>query len=217
MADEVKHPAKFNEDILTVMDVFLPKEGIFLDPFAGVGRIHELATGDRQTVGIEIEEEWASAHPDTKWGDSLTLAKMFPENYFDGIATSPTYGNRMADHFEAKDDSKRITYRHTLGRELHENNSGRMQWGKAYRELHSNVYAQCVTVTKPGGCFILNIKDHIRAGERIQVTDWHVDTLDGLGFKPKVFHNVPTQGMRFGENHESRVDHESVIQFILVK
>jgi hypothetical protein len=46
----------------------------------------------------------------------------------------------MADHFTAKDNSKRITYRHYLGRPLNKENTWMMQWGNAYKDKHINVY-----------------------------------------------------------------------------
>lgn len=129
-------------------------DGVVLDPFAGVGRIHELERPGRVTVGVEIELEWAATHPHTVCGDSTSLP--FPNETFDYIATSPTYGNRMADHHNARDDSRRFTYKHMLGRDLHPNNSGRMQWGAPYRRLHETVWAECWRVLKPDGRLIIN-------------------------------------------------------------
>ena len=37
-------------------------------------------------------------------------------------------------------------------------------------------------VLKPGGVFLLNIKDHIRGGELQHVAGWHVTQLCRLGF-----------------------------------
>lgn len=44
-------------------------------------------------------------------GNALYLP--FRDRAFDGIVTSPCYGNRMADHHDARDDSKRNTYTHS--------------------------------------------------------------------------------------------------------
>lgn len=85
-----------------------------LDPFAGPGGIHALRNLNRrwQTFGVEIEHEWAAASPYTWRGDSRrlaalrTVARRLP---FDAIATSPTYGNRMADHHEARDPCRACT------------------------------------------------------------------------------------------------------------
>lgn len=213
----MNHPAKFSDDILSAIKGLLPEEGRVLDPFAGTGRIHELSTKRRKTWGVEIEQEWADLHPYTVHGDSTDLDTLFQADWFDAVATSPTYGNRMADHYKAKDGSRRYTYRTALGHELQANNTGRMQWGESYRSLHEQVYAHCVTVTKDGGYLVLNVKDHIRAGKKVPVVSWHVRTLESLGYRKEVEVFVPSPGMRHGENRMSRVQHESVIRFTLEK
>jgi len=71
--------------------------GPILDCFAGTGRIHELGRDD--TVGVEIEPEWASMHERTICGDSTQLDTLFNPGHFGTVATSPTYANRMC--FEA--------------------------------------------------------------------------------------------------------------------
>jgi hypothetical protein len=51
-----------------------------------------------------------------------------------------------------------------LGRPLTPGNSGALQWGEEYRALHVAVWTECRRVLKPGGIFVLNVKDHIRGG-----------------------------------------------------
>lgn len=209
----MKHPARFSDAILPLLDFMLPDEGRVLDPFAGTGRIHELATATRVTVGVEIEPEWAAMHPDTIVGDSTGLSEMFDEASFDAICTSPTYGNRFADHHKARDGSVRRSYTHDLGRQLHVNNSGAMHWGNAYRTLHTTVWAQCHNVLKPGGVLVLSISDHIRKGSPQGVHLWHVGKLGQLGFEIQAMSPIATQRLRHGENGDQRVSHEWVIRF----
>ena len=87
--------------------------------------------------------------------------------FFDGICTSPTYGNRMADSHDAKDGSSRNTYTHKLGRKLDVNNSGKMQWGNEYKKLHTKAWNECFRVLKNDGVFILNFKNHIKKGKEV--------------------------------------------------
>ena len=78
--------------------------------------------------------------------------------------TSPTYGDRLADHHDARDGSVRHSYKHDLGRDLHPDNSGAMQWGPAYRDFHTAAWVEVRRVLRPGGRFVLNVKDHVRGG-----------------------------------------------------
>lgn len=105
------HPAKFPDRIVTAIGRILADETDgplkILDPFAGVGLIHDLADiapGRWTTTGVEIEPEWAAEHPRTEVGDALRL--RFRAGSFDVVATSPCYGNRMADHHNARDFCK---------------------------------------------------------------------------------------------------------------
>lgn len=207
------HPAPFSDPILDrVADRVRGAETV-LDPFAGTGRVHELRdrAGVPNTVGIEIEPEWAAKHPDTIEGDALDLP--LDDHSVDAIATSPTYGNRMADHHNANDDSTRLTYKHSLGRDLNENNSGAMQWGDEYRDFHRRAWSEAERVLKPGGTFVVNIKDHIRDGQKQDVVAWHIDTLYGLGLHLMGLDLVPTKGVMAGANADTRVCAEVVLTF----
>ncbi len=126
---------------------------------------------------------------------------------------------------------KRLTYRHTLpvDRELHPNNSGRMAWGKKYRALHEKAWAEAFRVLIPqsndhphAGLFVLNIKNHYRTkerkidGEKVkrqelqQVAEWHIETLENIGFELEQRIDVQTPGMRFGQNGNVREDNERI-------
>lgn len=211
------HPAAFSDAILDQVAAHLTETGqtgTVLDPFAGTGRVHELR--DRvgvQTIGVEIEPEWAAKHPDTIEGNALDLAAVVERESVDAIATSPTYGNRMADHHDAKDESVRLTYKHTLGRDLAEDNSGQLQWGDEYREFHQLAWSEAVATLKPGGTLTLNIKNHVRAGEVQRVAEWHLDALYGLGLRLVALDTVATKGLMAGENADKRAPVEFVMTF----
>lgn len=245
-----RHPAKFSPEILAILaDEVRGFAATFdgapisvLDPFAGTGRIHQIADETVETVGVEIEPEWATMHPRTIVGNALHLP--FPDASFDAIVTSPCYGNRMADKHEPHERCKtcggtgkvrnqyrhlrtclkckgegrntyrRNTYRHALDRPLHEKNSGAMQWGDAYRSFHEQAWAEAARVLCRRGLFVLNISDHIRAGHVVPVTDWHVQTLEKLGFVRLRTIDVHTRRNRHGANRELRVDAEHVVVFV---
>ncbi len=222
------HPAQYTNRILELMqELATGITGIALDPFAGVGNIHKIAHDKLRTVGVELEEEWAGQHPDTIRGDATRLP--FPQHAFDAVFTSPVYGNRMSDCHNAterckrclgngcdncdqkgRNEYKRLTYTHRLGRKLTEGNAGAMQWGKQYRDLHGKAWQEAVRVLKPKGIFVLNISDHIRKGLVMPVTAFHTATLAQLGIEWKYRIPVETPRMRYGQNHELRVGHEDI-------
>src|SRR5207344_1862627 len=107
----ISHPAPFSASIMDVLaDLIADWEGPILDPYAGVGRVHELGRDD--TFGIEIESEWADTHHRTFCGDSSHLivtggrmmscvngTQVADLERPNAVVTSPDYGNRMADQY----------------------------------------------------------------------------------------------------------------------
>jgi SAM-dependent methyltransferase len=203
------HPAVFSDPILDVIADLLAVHRHVLDPFAGTGRIHALAERGWDTVGVEIEPEWAAMHPRTRVGNALTLD--FDDAAFDAVATSPTYGNRLADHHRAFDPEARRSYAHDLGRDLHHDNSGALQWGDTYRSFHRDAWAEAARILRPGGRFVLNVKDHIRKGVWVDVAGWHIRTLSELGLVVVAVRPVPTDSYHLGANHDRRAPAELVI------
>lgn len=204
---EPRHPAKYRDAILDILDLVMPP-GDILDPFAGVGRIHRLARPDRRTWAVELERGFVTPHPRTIVGDALHLP--FADATFNGLATSPTFGNRMADRYDGRDGSVRHTYRLSLGAELHPGNSGSMQWGSEYRDFHTGAYAEAARVLRDDAVVAVNMKDHVRGGARQPVTNWHVDALSAIG-RIICRIEVPSPGIRHGANHGARIDTETVI------
>jgi tRNA G10 N-methylase Trm11 len=200
--------------ILEICKKFLPSPGSrVLDPFAGIGTTAKLLP-DYEVVGVEIEEEWASQEKSTICGDSCIVVPTLGS--FDAVLTSPAYGNRMADDFNASNSSSRVTYRHRLGRPLSEGTTSNCHFGRKkleYEILHQKIWRVCVEALKPGGIFILNCKDFVANGQVKEVTKWHVDTLEGLNLLKVGEEQVPSRGMRFGANREKRIEFEWVVTF----
>lgn len=104
------HPAKFSAPIITALTTLLAQHcpagplmpARVLDPFAGPGGVHQLASPAYDTVGIELEPEWALQHPRNLVGDATRLP--FETGSFDAIITSPVYGNRLSDTYDGSGD-----------------------------------------------------------------------------------------------------------------
>lgn len=210
------HPAKFTPSIISaledVLDRYVPPGSKILDPFAGVGGIHVFRP-EYETWGVEIEKEWADQHFFTLHGNSLNLAPLAEMGPWDAVVTSPAYGNRMADRY-AGDGTRRHTYRIDLGRELHEDNGGKHQWGsREYDELHAAVWGECYGLIREGGYMIVNVSNHVRDYQEMPVVDWHVMCLADIGFMIREMIPIRTPRMGHGANRSLRVDHEVVIVY----
>ena len=203
----MRHPAKYSDILLPMLDLLLRGYETVLDPFAGTGKLRNVRPDAHL---IEIEPEWAAISGATI-GNALALP--YSDNSIDAVCTSPTYGNRMADHHDAKDGSRRNTYKHCLGRELHQDNSGQLQWGDKYREFHAKAWREVKRVLRPDGLFVLNISDHIRKGQVQPVTEWHITQIESMGFAVVDHFQIETPRLRYGSNSNKRVTHESIVMF----
>lgn len=211
----MRHPAKFSDSFMSVFAEMLNGSTNVLDPFAGTGKIGQIkALGFNGSVyANEIEPEWLESNEHSCDVISYQDAEFldYPIGFFDAICTSPTYGNRMADHHVAKDGSRRNTYTHCLGRQLADCNTGKMQWGKEYRAKHFRIYAHLHALLKKDGKFILNVKNHIRKGQEIDVTAFHIEALETCGFEVVERYFIPTNGLKHGANADKRTNGEYIV------
>jgi tRNA G10 N-methylase Trm11 len=216
--ENVRHPAKYTNSFLPIFAEILKGKRKIIDPMAGTGKIGKIKEFGFEGIvyANDLEFEWIVQAKDNNC-DVFSLFDAADLKYrdkeFDGICTSPTYGNRMADSHEAKDESKRNTYTHSIGRKLHEENTGKMQWGEKYRNKHKDIYKEFYRILEDEGIFILNIKDHIRKGEVIGVSEFHKELITSIGFKLIKKIVVPVNGLGYGRNGSVRVDHENIFVF----
>lgn len=213
----VRHCAKYHDSFIAIFADLLKSSPDVLDPLAGVGKL-ALIRDHGYTGRIylnELEPEWAWQAAGKVAGITVLDARGLPYSggFFSAICTSPTFGNRLADHHNAKDDSKRSGYKFSLGRDLTTGNTGQMQWGDEYRITHKAIWTECRRVLQDGGLFVLNMKDHYRKGKRIRVTLWHILCLRSLGFGLIEHRRMPTPSLRYGANSDKRIGYESILVF----
>lgn len=199
---------------------------IIYDPMAGNGvRAREIiAAAARQLhrpigfVGSEIEAEFC--------GPFVHHRSMF--DYFGlhrVVMNSPGYSNRMADQFlgtpteralwtETGTKPRRNTYAISLGRKLHDDNGAGMQWGPKYRAFHQRAWQHVWDHNLgEGGFFILNVKSHVRDWKIQDVSGWHLDCCQQIGFELVQRWDVECPGNREGANDDLRVKAEQVYLF----
>lgn len=219
-AELVKHPAKYTDELFPELARGLQGCRRVLDCFGGTGKIGRLKEfGVKAEIWtIELEREWAEQGPANGVDHVIVgnaLLQEFEPGFFDAVVCSPTYGNRLADHCDWKDDSKRIAYKAYLGRKLTRGNSGMWPFQSSeYLTFHRLMWQKVESWLAPGGLFRLNSKDSY-AGQRLQmVSKWHADQILALGFDLAYLVPVPVRGHRQGSNHHLRVPQEDVFTFI---
>jgi DNA modification methylase len=184
-----------------------------LDPFGGVGGLAKLAySGARIFIG-EIEYPIICQAGGTRRVNANALYLPYANEAFDMVATSPTYGNRMADQALAWNPSRYNTYDRAFGFPLHLHNTGGMNFGPTYCATHLAAWHECHRVLKPGGILLLNISDHYRKGIVVKVSDWHREALVSLGLVLSAKHEVRTPRLRYGKNSNLRCDYEYIYVF----
>ena len=85
--------------------------------------------------------------------------------------------------------------------------------GNKYREKHKEIYVECYRILKENGVMIVNISNHIRKGQIVNVVEWHKQTLISLGLKFIDEIKIETPRMKYGENGKKRVEFESILVF----
>jgi hypothetical protein len=215
----VTHPARWTPAILDAIEPVIVDLGLPIhDPYAGTGeRLGALCDKVALTfTGTEIEAPFI-IDPRVKHGDSTDPATYPPRPFV--AVTSPVYPNGMADHFRARDTSKRHTYRQALAtmlgydQPLHTNNmgryAGRTRRGMASERRHFDIAQRCI-VHWPDHV-VVNLKDVITKTEVVPVVELWKGMLIARAYEVINEIKVATPGQRNGANRDARADHEVVI------
>lgn len=223
MATGVRHGARFSDRIVDLLYRRVADECarqarplLIVDPFAGTGEKIAGHPGFQQLrqahriEGFELEPSFISADWVTE-GNALHLP--YQDGEVDIVFTSPTYGNRFADHHAPKDLSTRHSYtfwaRHNRGdllndptSQLHPENTGRHHFGDRYQQLHQQAYVELRRVLRPGGLLLLNVSNFWAKHQEVDAVSWHRDALTATGIRVVEEVAVTTPRMRFGANRQ---------------
>jgi SAM-dependent methyltransferase len=217
--EKVTHPAKYSNEFIPIFAEKLQGYEIVLDIMAGTGKIGRIKEFNWQgrLLCNEIEPEFTKimAYPIDAWFFNDAAQLPFRTGSIDAICTSPTYANRLADHWHQGKKNKHFYFSYTFGlrRDLNPENTGHMQWSEPYRIKHWQIYKECYRTLRQNGRLIITISDHIRKGQIIPVAMWHKTTLLELGFKLEEDLLIPTRRLRCGENYKVRVEYEHIFIF----
>lgn len=93
------------------------------------------------------------------------------------------------------------------------NNTG-CKFGKTYWDDMYLIYYSCAVALKKGGMMILHLKDYVRDGKRVPLTDDTIRVVESLGFKLRP---CPECGSGAGHTHRRLIENPSAWVNIRVK
>lgn len=211
------HYTRYNKDVIAAIEVRIGDSKMILDPMAGtmerLAVLEDPARGWHLVHGVEYEPEWVEGykHPRLVCGDARSLP--FPNEHFDAIIVSPSYGNRDADRTgDWWDNVDRKTYAGALGRNVTAGSLCVPFEDPEYKIGHTLAWCEAVRVLKPYGLFVINLKNHIKQGQIVRVSQWHREVLrDLLRLREIDDTAIPTTGRLSGENYKVRAENAEKI------
>lgn len=207
-----KHYTRYNAAILEAVKVRIGESKEILDPMAGtmerLRTLEDPANGWHLVHGVEYEQEWVDGypHPRLVQGDARDLP--YPDASFDVIVVSPSYGNRDSDRSgDWWDNPDRKTYAAALGRNPSRGSLCVPFQDPYYRQGHTLAWAEAVRVLRPGGLFVINLKNHMAGGVIQRVSQWHKAVLrDTLRMQEVDDTSVAVSGRHSGAHTDVRAE-----------
>lgn len=206
------HYARYSPAIINAIEPRIGKSKEILDPMAGtlerLAVLEQPERGWHQVWGVELEPEWVDGYPHPRLLQGDARALPFPAERFDVICVSPSYGNRDADRTgEWWDNPDRRTYAAALGRNPSDGSLCVPFRSSGYRSGHALAWADAVRVLRPGGLFVIVLKNFVGDGVVNRMSQWHREVLrDGLALREVDDTSVHAVGRRFGANAGLRAE-----------
>ena len=207
-----RHFQKYLPKTIEAIEERIGHSKMILDPMAGtlqrLSILEEPNRGYHLVHGVEYEQAWVDGykHPRLIQGDARNLP--FNNGTFDVIIVSPSYGNRDSDKTgDWWDNADRKTYAAGLGKNPTKGSLCVPFEFPEYKIGHTLAWCEAVRVLKVGGLFVINLKNHIKKGQIIRVSQWHREVLrDKIGLKEVDDTSIPTRGRLSGENYDVRAE-----------
>ena len=197
---ERQHPAPYSfQDIVHLITFFTKKGMHVLDPFGGVGSTAKAcALEKRVCTSIELSEKWhdlaiqrlnyevaegeAENHHMIN-GDTRDVLKLFEDNMFDFVVTSPPYWSILNKKADYKVKKERLS--NNLATNYSDNDDNDLANIEDYKTfldvLSDDVLMQCARVLKPKKYMCLVVSDFRHKSEYIS---FHSDLIQRLNKRP---------------------------------
>lgn len=121
-------------------------------------------------------------------GDARNIGPFLKElkQKFSLVVNNPPYSGDIGFPSPAKEgrgkEFRKLETRFDYNKELP--NLAFLKEGDEYWETMEEIYTECLKVLKPGGYFVLGIKDMMRARAPFMLHEKFCELLDGMGLKP---------------------------------
>ena len=227
------HPAKANVYLVQSIVEYVSEGGqLLLDPMAGTGTLMVAALIDRDIICVEISE---------KFHQIQVAALEFLENIAPGISEHISLINmpcqtylpvpNLANHIIFSPQYAGIMKKNVVndqwnidtGYDFVEYSKSPLNLGTMteflWKHEMETVYKKCYeTLTTPGTMSLI-VKDHMRMGERIQLTQLAIDSSMRVGFKfnPEEHFKWAAPGMPYSAARKAKgitiVEDEDIVVF----
>lgn len=209
VSDVFSHPAKLHLGLLQkLIDVYTYPGDTILDPMAGTGSLMIAATQQRNVILRDLQSEYVAMMQSSVaavhryaglFGGLIDIdtadAKTLNCPPFDHVIFSPPYGFQARTSSTIEVRLKRLKDMDADPRWLRKftnmssdhfcyaggnENSGNKS-GESYWQDMRLIYSSIIRLLPSGGCLILILKNHIRAGQLIDIVARTVDEVQALG------------------------------------